>query len=282
MGKKDKDKDKDKHSKQPKDKTQKQVPKVTSKIDNYILGAKVSHGEITKIYTSSPEFAIYETNNSGNVAYYLADDSKTLNISDLKPLIIEIDSLTETIEEKKKYAQRKSAALVECFFDRPESGKKVLESLISRIKKDRRFKSKLTYLTTAISFVIVNILIAILINMVIKDELHPMFVYFFTLATFGSFGGLISIMFKNVKVDMDIKGSRKIQILDSCSRIFIAMISSLVIFVFIKANIILGILNDLNNPYVIYAFAVIAGFSEKFIPDVINRSAENEFEQQEA
>lgn len=251
------------------------MAKKVNEIDKFKKGQIVSLGKITKIYTRSSKFVIYETNDSGNVAYYLNDDTKTEHISELKPLIIEIDSLTQTIREKKKYAQRKSAALVECFYDRPEAAKKVLKSLIVGIKEDRTLKSRLIYVVSALIFVILNLFIALIINTSLKSKLHEQFILFFTIATFGSLGGLISILIKNVKLNLDIQGNKTIQIIDSCSRIFLSMISSIIIYVFIKSNIILGIVNDLNNIYVIYSFAIIAGFSETFIPELINKTEES-------
>ena len=99
--------------------------------------------------------------------------------------------------------------------------------------------------------------------------MNSYFILLFTIATFGSLGGFLSVSINVNKLDLDIDGGANIQILTGFSRIFISMISSLIIFVIIKSDLALGIINDVKNNNIFYALAVISGFSETFVPNII-------------
>lgn len=57
--------------------------------------------------------------------------------------------------------------------------------------------------------------------------------------------------------------------ISAVSRIVIGMIGAVFILLVIKGNLILGLLADLKNPAAILAIAVVAGFSETFVPNAL-------------
>jgi hypothetical protein len=244
---------------------------MNTKIEDLKKGTIVNNGKITKIYYSSGvDIILYETDKSGNVTYRINGSKiNASNLNCLKPLIIKVDSLLTTKKDKRKYAQTKANAIADCLQGYQESGIETIEKLLINIKKYKLLKARLTYMLSTIAFVILNLILTALINTIWKEQLPKHLVLLFTVATFGSMGGLISVLTKIPKLDLDIEGSSFLQAADGFSRIFLSMISSIIIYTLIKSNIILGAFNEISNLNIIYAFSIISGFSEKFIPDII-------------
>lgn len=237
-------------------------------ITDFKKGYNSLFGKVTNIYYRSNNFVIYETDKSGNIVHSTSDIDIKCTI-ELHPLLIQIDSLLTSRKERRKYASTVAVAYADCFRGIPESGKNLLQNLIPAIQKYKKLKSRLGYMLSALSFVVLNIILCTLINTVWLESLNKYLIILFTIGTFGSLGGLISILIKIPKLELDIEGTTFLQVLDGFSRIFLSMISSIIIFVLIKSNIFLGIINDINDNNVYYAFAIVSGFSETFIPDII-------------
>jgi len=49
------------------------------------------------------------------------------------------------------------------------------------------------------------------------------------------------------------------------------MFSGLIVFVLIKSELLMPQLNEQDNMYFIYILAIVAGFSETLIPNLINK-----------
>ncbi len=54
----------------------------------------------------------------------------------------------------------------------------------------------------------------------------------------------------------------------------IAMLSGIIMYILLKANIVGGLKNFNENSYLHYALAIIAGFSQKLIPNLANKGEE--------
>ena len=238
--------------------------------EDYKIGREVPNGKISNIFFMSEDFILFEINKNGAVNYEVKSDKIDLStLNCLNPCMIKINSLTTNKKERRKYAGNKANAMSDCFQGQSDSGLEILENLLISIKKYKTLKSRLTYMISSIIFVLINLTITALINTVYKEQLSTYLVFLFTIATFGSMGGLISVLTKIPSLDLDLEGGYFLQAIDGFSRIFLSMISSVIIYTLIKSNIILGAFNEISNDNILYAFSIISGFSEKFIPDMI-------------
>ncbi len=236
---------------------------------DYVEGGTCRLGKITRIYKFTDNYILYETDRQGDICYEVADGIDTKCIKPIRSLVIKIQSILTTRKERRRFSTKISMAYTDCFDDEADRGKKLLENLYETIKNYRKLKSKICYMVCSLLLVIFNILICTLVNTIWYHSINHHLSLLITIATFGSLGGFISIVSKIPDMQLDIEGSNFLQVMDSFSRVFLSMISSLIIFVFIKTDLILGTLNDLDNNNVFYAFAVVSGFSEKFIPNII-------------
>ena len=85
----------------------------------------------------------------------------------------------------------------------------------------------------------------------------------------GSLGAFLSVSLNLQRLQIDPEAPRLMNTISAVSRIIIGMIGAVFVFLVIKGNLILGLLADLKNPAAILAIAVLAGFSETFVPNAL-------------
>ncbi len=240
------------------------------KLIDYQEGDELFGRIITKVYGATNKYIVYETENMGNVAYHTVNTINAIELlKPIRPILTDIFELVTTKKVRLKFAFRVATAYMCCFNENPKTALKILEKTNESVINSKKFRSKLFYLSSCLVLVILNLVIAYLINDVFVSYLSSTCILLFTIATFGSIGGFLSVSININKLDLDIYSGAIIQIVLGLTRIFIAMLSSLIIFAIIKSNLVLGIINDVNNNYIFYTLAVVSGFSETFVPNII-------------
>lgn len=238
---------------------------------NVKIGDKDENGEIyTDIYYSHEDFLLYEIKNNGEVCKILGKNIKG-NLKKIDKSIIEFETYLNSTEAKKKYAQTLANAMSYCLLGNSKTAKQYLEKQITIFQKERVVSNRLKYLTSCFVIVIINVIIAVILNFFVDEASIPNSLRFiYTLITFGSFGGFISVYLKVNSLDLEIFNKPTNQFWFGASRIFISMISSLIVYALIKADFIIGFLNEIdNNNYIFYTMACLSGFSEYFIPNAL-------------
>ncbi len=94
--------------------------------------------------------------------------------------------------------------------------------------------------------------------------------YAFFCSLFAGFGGFISVTRKllNLVIEKGVKFT--VYILYGIERMIIANLSGVVAYVLIKSGIALSFVNEVSEPlYAYIAIAIVAGFSENYIPDIL-------------
>ena len=234
--------------------------------------------KITQIYYRNNDYIIYSTDNHSNVAYTTSDITKYNNSDILKQLIYTTNLIDD--KDRKKYSNRIASAYKECFDGNSKNAITILKSIDKIAERRKTIKNRLVYLLSASLFVILNIVISVIMFLINTDnETYKTIFNLFLIATFGSIGGIMSISLRIKTLNLEVDGKHFIHITNAIFRIFISMLSSIVIYEVIKANILLGILNQGNENH-FYVFAVLSGFSETFIPNLL-KSIENNVENNE-
>ena len=72
-------------------------------------------------------------------------------------------------------------------------------------------------------------------------------------------------------LDFDKYSDRKLLCFLSASRILLSMISAIIALILIKSNLVLGLVDNVDGAYPYYCIAVLAGFSENYIPDLLKK-----------
>jgi hypothetical protein len=136
-------------------------------------------------------------------------------------------------------------------------------------EKTRR-TGKINYLLFCVLIAVIAIGTCLIIKYMVADVKYAALVKFILVATFGAIGGYLSIAIKVSTSYYNFDKGWCLQILSAGSRMVISMFSAVAIYTIIQSRLALGVFADINNNYLFYAFAILSGFSETFIPDVFN------------
>ncbi|MEP6743260.1 MAG: hypothetical protein ABJB61_12230, partial [bacterium] len=86
---------------------------------------------------------------------------------------------------------------------------------------------------------------------------------------FGSVGACISVLQRNPSLDVDPWMSNGYLRLQGITRIVLGFIFGCIFVLASKANFVLGVVR--NNPYSLLVLCIVAGFSERLIPELLSK-----------
>ena len=145
------------------------------------------------------------------------------------------------------------------------------------------FNAKLSVIKSPEYAAIEYISISLIISVIFTLPLISMYFYFnsanwewaivFVCSIAGIFGSLFSVLQRNISCELDLKASRGLVVMQSMSRVMSGMLAALILYLASNSNIALGFASD--NQYALMLFCVLAGFSERLIPDLFNKLEEN-------
>lgn len=229
---------------------------------------------IHQIYYQKTDFIIYR--HEDTICYMYDKPITTLLLSKLAPKISEVTTLID----RKKFSyysfKRFLYELAKVFKEGLEGHEKEANALLLMLRKKlihyHTIKSRLNYIVGNIVMIIIGVICSIYVfnNNTLPIIYGNLNIYIY-IATFGSLGGFISSFFQSKQMLIDINTNDFIYFFEGIVRILFSMVAAIVVFLIVKSNIILGILydNEKNN-YAIYSLAVLAGFSEQFIPSLLS------------
>jgi hypothetical protein len=245
---------------------------------NYIPGDKLYGIKIGKIFSVSNSYLVYEEkkNKTVRITYDFNGDDPISNISSK---IVEVNALTQKLYNSKKYNGSIAEAYTECLQGNIDNSLSILGHIIELSKRDFANQIKITYLICTLSLIIINTGISLTLYYTKNIFNYGPLYQYFLIATFGSFGGFLSTIYKINKLNFQEESSKILLFFLSISRVFLSMLSSIVIYILIKSNILLGIFNNIENVYVYYIFSIAAGFSETFVPDILKKIQNSSFKE---
>ena len=84
-------------------------------------------------------------------------------------------------------------------------------------------------------------------------------------------GGFLSVAIGAAGIKLDLQDKLIVNVLYGAFRILIAMISGIMMVFFIEEKILLSFLKDASDIYGFIIASFLAGFSEKLVPNLMNR-----------
>lgn|GEM_PF-6207544 len=169
--------------------------------------------------------------------------------------------------EKGKFQYDIASVYAICFNGDPEGATDLIKVIYyqSNLNERTRTNGKINYLVYCLGIALVGLTACVWFQYNLAPK-YALALFYLKIASLGGIGGFISIAIKVSRSDMNFDKNKTLQVLSAVSREFIGIFSALAIYLFIKANLVIGIMST-AGPYVFYAFAVLAGFSETFVPD---------------
>ena len=237
----------------------------------YKPGDIINGHEIKSIFASANNYIVYSAKQSRKAVSFFHRGYPEDTFRPVAALLTQINGMRKRLSNCNRYNSNVAAAYVECLSRNPENAIQILETVKQQIERDFIHEAKIGYLKIFLGLILLNVSISLFFFYTKNYIQYDLLREYFTVATFGSFGGFLSTMYKINRLSFENEDNKSLLFFLSISRVILSMLSSVIIYILIKSNIILGILNKAENIYVYYIFAVVAGFSETFIPDILKK-----------
>jgi hypothetical protein len=235
------------------------------------------------VYFKTGNYVIYEVKETGQITYKTSPEFE----DNTYKIALKLDKVEAYLGEDKAkwYEYKNTMADIYALYlsnqtEKIEIAEELLDTVISEI--DYNKFSKLYYLLPCLVSVLLCCFISALvksynysaINNQWKCVIDDNFRIILFMMTFGGVGGLLSVAINIDKHEDKISRIKWQRVFAGVFRMLIAMLSGIIMYILLKANIVGGIKNFENSPYLYYALAIIAGFSQNLIPNLANKGEE--------
>ena len=245
-----------------------------------LQGRKIEH-----VYVTGVEYVVYRTNQGIKVYIYdelLPDEERVLwkNFVKISNQLGRIYALQpEELSSVESINKTIARAITQSIEGHLADAVELLNNAESRLIRLRCLKGRLEYLISAgitvFTFIIMLSIIQFLSRYIsIPDEL----IMILKVTTCGALGGFLSVSINVWKLNIDLDANRILNAASGSSRIVIASVAAVFAFFAVKSELILGTLS--KTIYGIYIASMVAGFSEKFIPNIIRSISKDEREKE--
>lgn len=238
---------------------------------HYSVGGKCSTGQVIKsIIGRSPDIIVFITEDD-NLRYESTKNISTKMSNIIKNFHLYLSQIMTSLP--KNYQTNASIKLGHSLYTAFQSNEeKEVSTYFSDVDKYIKVKSKekvkIYYLLSA--FLSSSIISAITIY------LYQLFLYeneysllFLVGILSGTWGALVSIFQRNKRLIIDPFSSIFYLSFQASIRILLGSIFGVLFILAYKAKLILGVLD--GNLFIISIFAIMSGFSERFIPELLNK-----------
>ncbi|MBC3455985.1 hypothetical protein [Pseudomonas mosselii] len=253
-------------------------PKVQKKPYDYVVNQKDNDGEnIEKIYSKLPEFVVYRTKNA--IRIDIDDDHEDAKKIMSLHMGISVDLgriyswLPEQLIDSEPVNKQIARAMTANACGHHEKAQQLLKHAEERILKTKTLKGRLEYTVSALKLVMV--IVALLLSVIYYIESEDVKTFLYVILC-GSLGGLLStsIGFSTLEIDLDADG--KTNTLIGQSRILIAITAAVFSYFAIKSEIAFTFIAKSPEHYGIYMIAMMSGFIERLIPNMMNNLAKSD------
>ncbi len=242
-----------------------------SAFDSWSKGSEIAGGLITRVFShSSGRYIIYELNDSKEIVYDSTGDIGR-SFAEIQLEWHEAKGLLSSDKEREKYIKSFANVLRVCLEGNPQVAKDKLHQLRLSVHDYKTVIGRIQYSLSAICFAAIIGCLALIGS----EYVNPSRSLLLKMIASGVIGGTLSVMLRLGRIQIEItSGNEWIHIILGGTRALIAAFSSVAIFLMMKAGFLLGVLSD-TTPYVFYALALIGGFSETYIPNLMDTVESN-------
>lgn len=251
--------------------------KPTEKIkpDGLYVGGIDNAGEkILRMYSKNKEYATYRTKSA--IRLEIDDDLKEREAYERKHFEISFELariyswLPNNLRWSEPINRQVARSIITNIRGDKDLAKSMLDHAEDRIKRLRIINGRLLYAISSLSVASALVGILMLYSFFMPNkELFKDYENLLRVATCGALGGALSVSLGFAKFDIDIDASWITNILIGASRIFIAITAAIFAYFAVESGLLLTALRSENTPYGVYVIAMIAGFSEMFVPNLM-------------
>jgi hypothetical protein len=235
----------------------------------YTIGSRFEGDIIDHIFEAYDDLLIYRVKGEACVSVYFdeEDGQYKKNLSKISKKMAELKACVCTKLENKKFARQIALIYKTALLGDAETAELISDKVLVEAQSFKMGIARLLYLISCFSIVALMLIFCVLQdNYFMSEYLMP----YAKIMLFGSIGGFISVFISLKKLNLEININYWSQSVYGIFRITVAILSAIVSYLLIRSELILPSINT-ENVFVYYIFAVVAGFSETFIPNVLKK-----------
>ncbi|UUQ65505.1 hypothetical protein NLK61_02295 [Pseudomonas fuscovaginae UPB0736] len=245
---------------------------------DYVVNEKDNDGEnIEKIYSKLVEFVVYRTKNA--IRIDINDDHAQAKEIMSRHMKISVDLgriyswLPEQLIDSEPVNKQIARAMTANASGHHDKAQQLLKHAEERILKTKTLKGRLEYTVSALQLVVIIAMSLLVAIYNVESEDVRTFLY---VILCGSLGGLLStsIGFSTLEIDLD--ADRKTNVLIGQSRILIAITAAVFSYFAIKSEIAFTFIARSPEHYGVYMIAMMSGFVELLVPNMMNNLAKGD------
>lgn len=231
--------------------------------------------EILDILWSTKDYVIFR--HSSGISPHFSDVAETAKqqraaYASIGPQLSKVNALRSVTVWRAESIDREIArAVYQSLEGDITNAAETLEGVRTRLQNLINLQGRLQYQISCLAAVALFAILCLAVRAVASDQagnlLSP--ARLASVAMFGALGGFLSISIGLKKLTIDPDADWRINAIAGASRIVIAVIASIFVYLMIAAKLALTSLNLLESDAGIYAISMAAGFSEKLVPNLL-------------
>ncbi len=247
------------------------------KPNEFIVDEKDNAGDsINRIYYKSPDYVVYRT--EGAIRIDFDDESTNLEkySANTGKIAVELARIYSWMPEKLSWSEpinrQIARSLSENAKGNDEAAKQMLLHAESRIKMLKTINGRLQYTISGYVVALVVFVVMLVLNIYAQDFQSSVGVYYeySKIALCGALGGILSVSLGFPKLTIDIDANFLTNCLVGASRLVISVSAAVFSYFALKSGIAFSFLANDELKYGIYVVAMISGFSEMLIPNMMS------------
>ena len=136
------------------------------------------------------------------------------------------------------------------------------------VRKKAKERARLSYVLASLATTMVLALVVVTIYFYFRIPASNLRLVILG-GCFGAVGATISVLQRSPSLELDPWMSRRYHALQGVTRIVLGFIFGGIFVIASKANFVLGVIR--NNPYPLLILCIVAGFSERLIPELLSK-----------
>jgi hypothetical protein len=245
------------------------------RLDELKKGGSDQRGrEILDILWSTKDYVIFR--HSSGISPHFSDVAETAKqqrayYASIGPHLSKVNALRSVTVWRAESIDREIArAVYQSLEGDITNAAETLEGVRTRLQNLINLQGRLQYQISCLATVALFAMLCLVVRALASDQaslLSP--ARLASVAMFGALGGFLSISIGLKKLTIDPDADWRINAIAGASRIVIAVIASIFVYLMIAAKLALTSLNLLDSDAGIYAISMAAGFSEKLVPNLL-------------
>lgn len=190
-------------------------------------------------------------------------DEYITKVSKVKRILTDINNLPMSKKYRIKYSTEIATIYQLAMNDEFDDAENLALDLKNSIEGNIIIQRKIQFIVPAIIMLCIVICLAITNNYFINSEYYLCFIY-------GPIGGILSLIINQKNLDINYNVECISIYIESIKMAISTILMTLIGFIAIKSELVLANIDFSNNNYVLYFILIICGYSQTFVPNLLN------------